>query len=83
MHDPVNRGVPDGMKVDKKGHLFVSGPNGIWVWNSKGVHIGTVQMPKSMANLTSGRSRITPSCTSPPATRFIFCRQKRTGFWAI
>lgn len=54
MHDPVNRGVPDGMKVDKKGHLFVSGPNGIWVWNSKGVHIGTVQMPKSMANLTWG-----------------------------
>ncbi len=54
MKDPVNRGVPDGMKVDKKGHLFVSGPNGIWVWNSKGVHIGTVQMPHGMANLTWG-----------------------------
>ncbi|HEX4022137.1 MAG TPA: SMP-30/gluconolactonase/LRE family protein [Acidobacteriaceae bacterium] len=54
MHDPVNHGVPDGMKVDKKGHLFVSGPNGIWVWNSKGVHIGTVQMPHGMANLTWG-----------------------------
>lgn len=54
MHDSENRGVPDGMKVDKKGHLFVSGPNGIWVWNSKGVHIGTVQMPHGMANLTWG-----------------------------
>jgi gluconolactonase len=52
--DPVNRGVPDGMKVDKNGYLFVSGANGIWVWNSKGVHIGTVQMPHGMANLTWG-----------------------------
>jgi gluconolactonase len=54
MKDSVNRGVPDGMKIDKKGHLFVSGPNGIWVWNSKGQHIGTVQMPHGMANLTWG-----------------------------
>ncbi len=54
MHDEANRGVPDGMKVDNKGRLFVSGPNGIWVWNSKGAHIGTVQMPHGMANLTWG-----------------------------
>lgn len=56
MHDPNvdHRGPPDGMKVDKHGHLFVSGPNGLWVWNSKGVHIGTIQMPHSMANLTWG-----------------------------
>ncbi len=46
--------VPDGMKVDVKGRLFVSEPTGIWVWNGKGVHIGTVQMPKGMANLTWG-----------------------------
>ena len=54
MTDPEKRGVPDGMKVDVKGRLFVSGPAGIWVWNRKGVHIGTVQMPKGMANLTWG-----------------------------
>lgn len=54
MIDPDHQGVPDGMKVDHKGHLFVSGPSGIWVWNKKGVHIGTVQMPHGMANLTWG-----------------------------
>lgn len=54
MKDPINHGVPDGMKLDKKGHLFVSGPNGVWVWNSKGEHIGTVQLPHGMANLTWG-----------------------------
>lgn len=54
MKDPDNRGVPDGMKLDKKGYIFVSGPNGVWVWNSKGAHIGTVQLPHGMANLTWG-----------------------------
>jgi gluconolactonase len=52
--DPTHRGAPDGMKLDKHGYLFVCGPNGFWVWNSKGVHIGSVQMPHSMANLTWG-----------------------------
>ncbi len=54
MHDSVNSGVPDGIKLDTKGNLYVSGPNGVWVWNSKGVHIGTAQMPHGMANLTWG-----------------------------
>ena len=42
------------MRVDKHGRLFVSGPNGIWVYNRDGKHIGTVQMPHSMANLAWG-----------------------------
>jgi gluconolactonase len=54
MKDAVHRGDPDGMKLDNKGHIFVSGPNGFWVFNSKGVHIGTAQMPHGMANLTWG-----------------------------
>ena len=28
-------GVPDGMKVDKNGNLFVTGPEGIWIWDAK------------------------------------------------
>jgi gluconolactonase len=54
MIDPGSRGNPDGMRVDKHGRLFVSGPNGIWVYNRDGKHIGTVQMPHSMANLAWG-----------------------------
>jgi gluconolactonase len=52
--DRGSRGSPDGMRVDKHGRLFVSGPNGIWVFNHNGEHIGTVQMPHSMANLAWG-----------------------------
>ena len=49
-----NDGVPDGIKVDKNGNLFVTGPKGIWVWNAKGNHIGTIILPEQPANLTWG-----------------------------
>jgi len=47
-------GVPDGMRVDSKGNVFVTGPGGIWVWDSDGHHLGTVVMPESTANLNWG-----------------------------
>jgi gluconolactonase len=47
-------GVPDGIKVDKSGNLFVTGPKGIWVWDADGNHLGTIAMPEQPANLTWG-----------------------------
>lgn len=47
-------GVPDGMKVDKQGNLFVTGPKGIWVWDAAGHHLGTIAMPEQPANLAWG-----------------------------
>lgn len=47
-------GVPDGMKVDKKGNLFVVGPKGIWVWDAEGNHLGTIVTPEEPANLAWG-----------------------------
>ncbi len=47
-------GVPDGMKLDKKGNIFVTGPKGIWVWDAKGNHLGTIAMPEQPANLNWG-----------------------------
>ncbi len=49
-----NDGVPDGIKVDKNGNLFVTGPGGIWVWDAKGNHLGTIVTPEQPANLTWG-----------------------------
>jgi gluconolactonase len=49
-----HEGVPDGIKVDKNGNLFVTGPKGIWVWDAKGNHLGTIVMPEQPANLTWG-----------------------------
>ena len=47
-------GVPDGMRVDVQGNLFVTGPGGIWVWDPDGNHLGTIMMPESTANLNWG-----------------------------
>jgi len=49
-----HEGVPDGIKVDIKGHIFVTGPKGIWVWDPDGHHLGTIEMPEQPANLTWG-----------------------------
>jgi gluconolactonase len=49
-------GVPDGMKVDEHGNIFVTGPQGIWVWDAKGNHLGTIVMPEQPANLNWGDS---------------------------
>jgi gluconolactonase len=49
-----HEGVPDGIKVDKQGNLFVTGPKGIWVWDPQGHHLGTIVLPEQPANLTWG-----------------------------
>jgi gluconolactonase len=51
---PQKGGVPDGMKFDRDGNLYVTGPEGIWVWNANGEHVGTIVMPEQPANLTWG-----------------------------
>lgn len=47
-------GVPDGMKVDRNGNLYVVGPRGIWVWSPQGLHLGTIVVPEQPANLAWG-----------------------------
>jgi gluconolactonase len=47
-------GVPDGMRVDLRGNLYVTGPLGIWIWDPEGNHIGTIVVPESPANLAWG-----------------------------
>jgi len=49
-----NDGVPDGMKLDQSGNIFVTGPRGIWVWDPQGRHLGTIVMPEQPANLAWG-----------------------------
>src|SRR5437773_3356421 len=47
-------GVPDGIKIDKKGNLYITGPKGIWVWDPQGHHLGTIVVPEQPANLAWG-----------------------------
>ncbi len=49
-----DEGVPDGMRVDRQGNIYVTGPKGIWVWDAQGHHLGTIVVPEQPANLTWG-----------------------------
>jgi len=52
--DGTKDGVPDGIRIDQKGNLFVVGPRGIWVWSPSGEHLGTIEVPEQPANLSWG-----------------------------
>lgn len=47
-------GQPDGMKVDSKGNVWVTGPGGIWVVSPAGKHLGTITFPKNPVNFAWG-----------------------------
>jgi gluconolactonase len=44
----------DGVKVDARGNLWVSGPGGVWVISPQGRHLGTLRAPQLPANLAWG-----------------------------
>ena len=47
-------GVPDGMKCDEKGNVWVTAPGGIRVYSPRGAQLGTVRIPEMPANLHWG-----------------------------
>jgi len=44
----------DGLKVDQKGNLYVSGPGGLWVISPEGKHLGTISGPEHPHNFAWG-----------------------------
>ena len=52
--DGPGRGGPDGMKVDVKGNIWVTGPGGVWVFDSHGNHLGTINLIEHGANFAWG-----------------------------
>ncbi|HWV72047.1 MAG TPA: SMP-30/gluconolactonase/LRE family protein [Pseudosphingobacterium sp.] len=34
---------PDGIKIDKKGHVFAPGPGGVWIYSKKGMVLGRIK----------------------------------------
>lgn len=44
----------DGIKVDQKGNLYVSGPGGLWILSAEGKHLGTIIGPKHPHNFNWG-----------------------------
>jgi gluconolactonase len=47
-------GVPDGLKVDRDGHVFTTGPGGVLVLGRKGDYLGTIVTGVPTANCAFG-----------------------------
>lgn len=47
-------GLPDGMKVDKDGNVFATGPGGVFVFDKTGKHLGTLATGVPTANCGFG-----------------------------
>jgi gluconolactonase len=64
----IEEGIPDGMKCDERGNIWVTGPQGVWVISPDGEHLGIVEVPENVGNLAWGgpdwKTLFIPSSTS-------------------
>jgi gluconolactonase len=44
----------DGIRVDKEGNVFGTGPGGVLIFNAEGKHLGTIAFPEIPANISFG-----------------------------
>ena len=44
-------GLPDGLKIDKKGNVYAAGPGGIYFFNSDGKLLGMLKVPEATSNV--------------------------------
>ena len=47
-------GLPDGMKCDERGNVWVTGPGGVWIISPEAEHLGVVRVPEVIGNLAWG-----------------------------
>lgn len=47
---PQVKGLPDGMKIDRNGNVFATGPGGVFIFNKEGKVLGKIKVPESTSN---------------------------------
>lgn len=52
----IEEGVPDGMKCDEYGNIYVTGPGGIWIISPEGEYLGLIKVPENVGNINWGGS---------------------------
>lgn len=50
----LEAGIPDGMKCDEQGNIWVTGPGGIWIFDPEGKRLGVIEVPENVGNLHWG-----------------------------
>lgn len=72
MVNEENKGLPDGLRIDKNGNVFASGPGGIWIFNRDGKVLGKIRIPEPTANCAFDETEKTLYTTS----NMYLCRVK-------
>jgi gluconolactonase len=57
-------GMPDGLKVDRAGNVWSTGPNGVLIISPEGKHLGTIQTGQATGNCNWGDDGSTLYITS-------------------
>ena len=73
-------GLPDGMKVDKDGNLFATGPGGVHVFSPDRKHLGTFDTGVKTANVGWGGDGSTLYITANTALLRVKLNTKGAGF---
>ncbi|MGH9769205.1 MAG: SMP-30/gluconolactonase/LRE family protein [Blastocatellia bacterium] len=73
-------GLPDGLKVDKDGNLFATGPGGVLVFSPEGKHLGTFDTGVPTANMGWGGDGSTLYITANTALLRVKLNTKGLGF---
>lgn len=50
----TNKNNPDGMTIDEKGNLYLTGSGGVWIVTPKGKRIGFIAIPEFCTNVAFG-----------------------------
>jgi len=49
-YDSSAKGLPDGLKIDRNGNVFATGPGGVWIFNSEGKLLGKIKLSDAASN---------------------------------
>jgi gluconolactonase len=49
-YDKAWHGLPDGLKIDKNGNVFATGPGGVYIFNSEGKKLGMLRLENATSN---------------------------------
>jgi gluconolactonase len=74
------KGAPDGLKVDRHGHLFAAGPGGIYVLAPDGAHLGSLETGGVVSNVAWGEDGSTLYVTGDQAIYRIRLATRGAGF---
>lgn len=50
------KGLPDGLKINRKGFVFATGPGGVFIFNRDGKHLGTIKTGQATSNVALNKN---------------------------